>query len=125
MLIVCVLFCPPLCMFCPQPFNMAPCPTGVATRDWTEGDCPQSVLANPPLTTAVEWNVRNRDERSGDVAVQNAIERSTVAQDQLIDQMRSGNVNVPTDDEPVLRTYFLPTLRYILLFSACLSCCSL
>ena len=80
---------------------------GVPTRDWRQGDCPQSVLTNPPLVTAVEWNVRNREERSGDVAVQNAIQRSTIAQDCLMDQIRSGAVHLDTDDEPVLRACHL------------------
>jgi hypothetical protein len=52
----------------------------------------------------VEWNVRNREERSGDIAVANAVERSTAAQDLLMDQVRSGAILVISDDEPVLST---------------------
>ena len=80
---------------------------GVPTRDWRQGDCPQSVLTNPPLAIAVEWNVRNREERSEDVAVQNAIQHSTIAQDCLMDQTRSGAVPLDTDDDPVLRACHL------------------
>lgn len=72
-------------------------------RDWKRGDCPPSVLANTPVQAAVEWNVRNREEHTGDIAVQNAIERCTAAQDLLMDQVRAGNVTLIPNDEPVLR----------------------
>lgn len=95
------------------------------TRDWRLGECPHSVLANPPLASAVEWNVRNREERGGDVAVQNAIERSTAAQDALMDQVRAGIQLAGPFDEPVLRTHRLEPMHssflQLLLHSTCIA----
>lgn len=76
--------------------SQCPACAGIKPRDWHKGTCPAGVLSMPPVVAAASWHVRANN--GGEVAVLNAIERVTQAQDDLMDLITSGSVGI-TDDE--------------------------
>lgn len=54
------------------------------------------------MAAAIAWNVRHRHSRNGDVAYQNAMERYSVAQDEILDRFRNGLEALPAPDPPIL-----------------------
>ena len=68
----------------------------IAIRNWRKGPCPRGVLSAPPTVSAADNDVRQHG--GGLVAVQNAAERATRAQDELMDRIARG-IEVVSDGE--------------------------